>query len=245
MSKQLEQGFIDNPYLMLTGYTTPSTFHNVVNYQQASSGFIGRSLIFEEKDNNPRAKKRFQKCALSVELKHKLMKLKGGGHHVVNPKARIEHTGAMATIHTDNAAMELLDTLQEEFHVMAEQAMETNGLEAVIRRGFELLLKVSMVLAMGDGEVRTVEQTKVNLTMSSMAEEEKNLSEEVMAKVKHKLDAGNGLTIGTIKNKLRTLEVEHIQEALDYLVKNGQAKCISNEVKNRSGFTIKKYYSLQ
>ena len=258
MAKQLEQGFIDNPFLMLTGYTTPSTFHNVVNYQQASSGFIGRSLIFEEKDNNPRAKKRFQKGALSDELKFKLMKLKGGGHHTVNPKARIEHNGPMASIHTESAATELLDTLEDEFHNMAEEAMESNGLEAVIRRGFELLLKVSMVLAMGDGEVRTVEhvkwaaalvkrdlQTKVNLTLSSMAKEEKDLSVEVMSKVKHKLDVVNGLTVGAIKNKLRTLEVEHIQEALDHLVKSGQAKCVSNEVKNRSGFTIKKYHSLQ
>ena len=137
---------------------------------------------------------------------------------------------------------------------MADHAMETNGLEAIVRRAFELVLKVSMILAMGDGGVRTVThvkwayalikkdiENKINLTGANMAADEKNLSEEVLSKVKHRLDLKNGVSVGVISNKLRGIDKENIQKALDFLVNNNEAA--KEEVQPKRGPKVMKYYA--
>lgn len=233
---EISAGYISNPYLTLTGYTTPATFNSLVTYAQATNGFIGRALLFEEKDNNPRAKRRFRKAELSSELEHELKKLRCGGHAEVFDMARVEFKGEKTLILTDDDAMDLLDTIQDELYDIATHAMETTGLEAIARRSFELVLKVSMVLAMGDGAIRTLEhvkwayslvradlENKTNLVSSNMAEDEKDLSTEVLTRVKHSLDKNKGVTVGTISNKLRKVAKENIQKALDYLVEQGEA----------------------
>ena len=249
---ELMQGHIKNPYLTLSGYTTPATFNNLVSYAQATNGFIGRSIIFEEKDNNPKAKKGFKKGKLSDHLKHELLKLRNGGNAQVYDEHRIEFNGDKTPIRTNGDACELLETIQDELYERAALAMETNGLEAIVRRAFELVLKVSMVLAIGDGFERKVNhvrwayalvkkdlENKINLTSANMAEQEKNISEEILAKVTHKLDQNTNITYGAIKNKLRSISPEHIQAALNYLVVNNLA--VEEEPKNKTGSQSKKY----
>jgi len=251
---QLDAGYIARPFLTLSGYTTPSTFHNIVSFAQATNGFIGRAILFEEKNNNPLAKKRFKKPKLSEALKTKLVKLNSGGHASAYAAPRIEFNGTRTPILTDSAAMDLLDLIQDDLHHMADHAMETNGLEAIVRRAFELVLKVSMILAMGDGEHRTVEhvkwayalikkdlENKINLTGANMAAEEKNISEEILSKVKHKLDTKNGVSVGVISNKLRGVQRENIEKALEFLLKNGEATM--EEVKPKRGAPSKRYFA--
>lgn len=232
---QLKNGHIASPFLSLAGYTTPSTFNDLVSYQQATSGFIGRALIFEEKNNNPKAKHRFLKAKLPEPLKLKLKALRYGGAFKNDFNERIEHNGAMTLISTEDEAMALLDTISEDLYNQAQNAMETNGLEAIARRSFELVLKVSMILAMGDVGIRTTEHVKwayalvqkdlnnkINLTCANMAEHEEDLSKEVLNKVRHKLDKNDGITLGALANKLRKIDKTNIEEALNFLLENGE-----------------------
>ncbi len=252
LHSQISSGFISHPYLTLNGYTTPETFNGLMTYAQATSGFMGRALLFEEKENNPRAKRAFKKGKIGLSLESKLKKLRTGGHFDIYDVSRVEWAHDKAVVTTSEAAVELLDLIQDELHDKAEHSMEINGLEAVVRRSFELVLKVSMVLAIGDGNCRTVEhvrwayslvkqdlENKINLTSANMAEQEKNLAGEITSKVMHKLSKEKGLTIGVLSNKMRSIAKENIQKALDYLVDKGVVKEESNE--NKRGIATKSY----
>ena len=245
---------ISNPFLTLSGYTTPTTFNDLVSYAQATNGFIGRSIIFEEKDNNPKSKRGFKKGGISLHLEHELRKLQNGGHANCNTE-RIELIGDKEVITTNDAAIELLDKIESELHSFAAHAMETNGLEAIARRSFELVLKVSMILAIGDGKVRTVPHVrwayalikkdltnKINLTGANMAQEEKNAVNEILSKVKHKLDVDQGITLGAVANKLRSLARENIEKALDHLVNTGEAR--TEDIKKKTGPVSKVYFAV-
>ena len=237
MSDQLQAGGIDSPYLSVQGYTTPSTFNSLMTYAQATAGFIGRALIFEEADNNPRMKKGFKKPSINGELEANLHKLRCGGIAQTGPQARIEFYGDKAKIYTDKDALALLDTILDDLWEQAARAMESTGLEAIVRRSYEAILKVSMVLAMGDKGLRTVEhvkwayklvkqdlQNKILLTAANMAENEDDIVKEVKYKVLHKLDKKVPNSLGAIKNKLRKTKEEHIQKILDHLVEVGRAR---------------------
>lgn len=252
MIENISQGYIASPYLTLSGYTTPSTFHNLVNYTQATNGFIGRSIIFEEKNTNPRAKKGFRPGKISPELSAKLKSIFLCGSASSMTMPRVVYKGYQV-IHTAPEAVELLDRLQDDLHDQADLAMENNGLEAIVRRAFEQVLKVSMILAIGDGFVRTVEhvewanelvqrdiKNKIELTSASMAEEDKDASAEVLAKVKHALDKEAGQTIGTLNHKLRKISKEHIQLALNHLCQTDQA--IVKEHQGARGPSTKRYF---
>lgn len=253
---QINNGYIEAPFLTLSGYTTPETFNNLVTFAQATNGFIGRSLIFEEKGNNPRAKKNFKKAKLTDTLSNRLSALFSCGSASVASAPRVEYVTNQQVISTTDDAIELLNQLQEDLHQQADNAMETNGLEAIVRRAFEQVLKVSMVLAIGDGFVRTIEhvewahalvqrdiENKINLTGANIAEAEKNLSDEVLNKVKHKLDASDGQTVGILNNKLRSITKENIQKALDFMVENGTA--VTKPHKNNRGPSCDRYYLAQ
>lgn len=252
---ELSNGYISNPFLTLSGYTTPNTFNDLVTYAQATNGFIGRAILFEEKDNNPKAKKGFKKGAISASLSHELKKLRSAGYADVIESPRVEFKHEKTQIITEEKAVALLDEIQDELHDVASYAMETNGLEAIARRAFELVLKVSMILAMGDKHIRTVEHVrwayalikqdldnKTNLTSANMAETEKNLSTEVLAKVRHNLDKTTPTTLGAIANKLRKIDKENIEKALNFLVANNEVEEIQPQ--NKTGRQVIKYILL-
>jgi len=75
----LKTGGIKNPFLSLIGFTTPVTFNDLVSYQSATNGFIGRAIIFEEKESNPIIKKDFRPCPIDNGLKMKLNTVCHGG----------------------------------------------------------------------------------------------------------------------------------------------------------------------
>ena len=233
---ELKNGHIANPFLSLSGYTTQSTFNDLMTYQQATSGFIGRALIFEEKENNPRRKPLFKMPFITDKLKAKILTLRNGGTYEVSNNIRVEFKGKKTVIKTESKALVLLDEIYEEFHQKAEHAMNNNGLEAIARRSLELVLKVSLVLAIGDKQIRTLEHVqwayslvskdldnKISLTSANRAEEEQDLSTEVLNKVLQKLDKDSGISLGGLANKMRKIDKENIEKALDHLISNGKA----------------------
>ena len=243
---ELKNGHIANPFLSLSGYTTQSTFNDLMTYQQATSGFIGRALIFEEKENNPRRKPLFKMPFITDKLKAKILTLRNGGSYEVSNNVRVEFKGKKTVIKTESKALVLLDEIYEEFHQKAEHAMNNNGLEAIARRSLELVLKVSLVLAIGDKQIRTLEHVKwayslvskdldnkISLTSANRAEEEQDLSTEVLNKVLQKLDKDSGISLGGLANKMRKIDKENIEKALGYLIASGKA--ISREITPKRG----------
>lgn len=234
--EQLKTGGLVNPFLSLIGFTTPVTFNSLVTYQAATNGFIGRALIFEEKDNNPKAKRGFRKQALSNTLTMKLNAIATGGQ-TADYSVRVEFNGEHEYVTTTDEAHDLLLRIQDYLELYADHHCETTGLEPIVRRAFEQILKVSMIVAIGCGGSREAEHVawayalvkkdidnKINLASGNIATQHKEKESEVLAKLKHVLDTEKGFSVSVIKNKNRTLSKEHIEKGLEYLEKTGYAR---------------------
>lgn len=231
-------GTIDNgikePFLSILGFTTPSTFNEVVNESQVANGFIGRSLIVQEKETNPRIKPDFKRSPMSMPMEMTLKNLAEGN----NRKAE------KTIVPTTDTGREALKEIQEELHKLAE-AHKVNGLEPLIRRGYELILKVSLILAIPEG-IRTREHVlwasayvhrdlegKVNLALSNIGEKEQERDIGLMRKVIALLDKEVGLKTGTIRNSLRKFAKADVDKALEHLERKKAAK--REHIKPRRG----------
>lgn len=232
---EMRMGGIAKPFLSLLGFTTPVTFNSLVSFEQATNGFIGRALIFEEKDTNPRAKRGFMKIPMSTTLKMQIASLANAGSYD-SIDSRIEWTADHDSITTEPQALALLDDVQDYLESLADYHVDQTGLEAVVRRAFEQVLKVSMILAIGDGAVRRVGhvswafalvkrdiENKIKLATGNMAQTERKKTEEVISKVHHALDHNHAVTAAAIANRHRSIDKQQIQDALNYLVSTGDA----------------------
>ena len=74
----IDNGLV-NPFLSLIGFTTPETFNGFVDVENVTSGFIGRSIIINEPNNNPRKKHNFKSKEISEDLKNRIIALRSNG----------------------------------------------------------------------------------------------------------------------------------------------------------------------
>lgn len=155
--ESIENG-IEKPFLSMMGFTTPETFESLVTREQATNGFIGRSIIIQELETNPRNKVGFKAKPMSDYLKLGILGLHDAGHHEVGAK-RIEFYGERTAIRSTAEAREMLDAVQNWQWLLAEHHKEATGLEALARRSFEMVCKISLVLA-APGGLRTAEHVR-------------------------------------------------------------------------------------
>ena len=226
----LETG-IKNPFLSLLGFTTPVTFNDLMNYEQGVNGFFARSVVVQERDVNPRPNKSYDKTDLPDDIRSALTHLYAGGYY--DPQnTRVEKKGDFQEIKTEQDAIDRLDEVLEYFLNEAEKAKEIS-LEPIPRRGYELVLKVSLILAFGEG-VRTLEHVewanafvvndmreKMNLVASNMAEEENRGGEALARKLVNYLTKKDGETTAVICNRLRLKRSSDVKKTLETLRDNG------------------------
>lgn len=235
LQKQLEtldEG-LDRPFLSLIGFTTPNTFDTIIDEDQATSGFLGRALLVREHDNNPWPKRGFKKRPMTEEMRNALRGLFDGGHF--NPSdARVEHVGDRVSITTTDDAKKALDKVLTWTMEYAEVQKEKTGLEAVVRRGYEMCAKISLILA-APSQVRTLEHVRWAFAMMKRDVDEKlrlvmsndtsyGTDKNLMAKITKYISSDHGETFGVIKNRLRKYKPEDIQKALEHMEKSGAAK---------------------
>jgi len=223
---------IDKPFVSLIGYTTPVTFNDLMDYEQSANGFFGRAIVVQEKDTNPRAKKKFKPEDMPDEMRMMLASLASSGD---TGKGRIEIKGNRKKIPTDPGAEARLDQIQDELFDHADRSKETT-LEALPRRAFELVLKVSLVLALPSG-IRTLEHVewanafvkrdideKMNLVAGNMAATDKRNDEALMRRIIGMLDEESPEGQGVIINRCRPHSKADVLKALDALEDKGIIK---------------------
>ena len=151
---------IANPFLSVIGYTTPSTFDGLMTPQEGESGFVGRSMIFEEKEAHPRIKKGHKVAEMSEALRVQLLQLRSPGTFSTTAPERIEHNGPLSVIPTDaKAAERLLNGVESYFYDLGTSLLGQPSLVPVVRRAFELVAKISLILAAPHG-LRTLEHVE-------------------------------------------------------------------------------------
>ena len=232
MLSKIDSG-LDRPFISVMGMTTPSTFDQLVTPDQATSGFIGRALLVREHDPNPPRKETFKRRKMPQGMASRLMQLAHGGtFDALNE--RIESYDERVVIPTDSDALEAMDMVYREFWEYAERQKEVTGLTPIPRRGYEMVAKISLILAVPGG-VRTLEHVrwayalvkhdideKLRLVMSN--DQTYGSDKVLMAKITKVISKDHGETFGVIKNRLRTYKTDDVRKALGVMVDGGSVK---------------------
>jgi hypothetical protein len=245
---ELDQG-LDKPFLSMIGFTTPSTFDEIIDEEQATSGFLGRALLVREHESNPRPKRPFKKRKMPEGLELRLHTLFHGGEYDAQ-NDRVEYHGERISISTTEDAKAALDAALDWTMEYAETQKERSGLEPVVRRGYEMVAKVSLVLAAAEG-VRTLEHVrwsyalvrrdvdeKLRLVMSN--DKTHGADKNLMAKITKIISKDHGETIGVIRNRLRSYKPDDVQKALDKMIEGGAV--IKKEAPAGKGKKTERYY---
>lgn len=226
----IESG-LERPFMSVVGYTTPSTFDGIMDGETATQGLLGRAIVINEKDINPKPRKGFKRAQMPMTMAMRLMSLYG--HEERLPGACVEWRDDLVSVPTDREANDLLDGVLDWLIAYADEMNEATGEASVamVRRAYEMVAKVSFILAIPEG-VRTVEHVKwafayvraemeykirvVFANDNSKHDPEKALA----ARIETRLDSENWMTLSVLKNKLRVDEAA-LLTILDRMVDAG------------------------
>lgn len=245
--QKIDQG-IENPYLSIFGLTTPDKFEALLDYEMSVNGFMGRSLIFAERNDNPRRKPRAQfNREVPAKIAAQLRMMYSPGYS--DTPDRVERIGNRVAIETDGSAAELLNMVYEEFWSQAEAHNDTTGLAPIPRRGYEMVAKISTVLAMREG-LRTAEhvrwayalvkrdiELKLRMAHANTAIDQ---GDALASRIMGALSSEHGETLGKIKNKCRAYKKDDVDRACQMLVDSGKIKVETAPAGN--GKTTKRYF---
>lgn len=228
MLLQIDSG-LDRPFLSIMGMTTPSTFDALITPEQAASGFIGRAIIVRELNPNPEAKYPFQKAPMPSHIEMGIRALVSGGEFD-GEYDRIENYAPRIKIPTEQDAIDAMRQISLEFWEMAEVQKEKTGLTPIPRRGYEMVAKLSLILA-APSQLRTLEhvrwayafvkrdiEQKLRLVVSNDGTYDKG--SQLIAKITKIIDKDHGETIGVIRNRLRSHKPEDVEAALKIMEGN-------------------------
>jgi hypothetical protein len=239
---------IEHPFLSIFGLTTPEKFNNLMDFELVANGFMGRALIFQELEKNPRIKPRDKRSRQEVpdRIKYTLQNLYAPGYFDASSE-RVERIGDKSDIQTAAEAVSALDDVSERFWELAAQHAESTGMQAIPRRGYELVAKVSAVLAIPSG-LRTLEHVqwayklvrrdiegKMKLAYSNSAPDK---GDALMARILSLVTTEHGESVGSLCNQCRAYKKEQVREAVEKLLKSGHV--VEVEHKPQRGQATKK-----
>lgn len=244
----VEHRGIVNPFLSMIGFTTPETFNDLVTPEFVKNGFMSRALFFEEPDNNPKPRGFFVAPAMPKDMENTIRALSSGGSFDAQESRRIVHHGERATILTSEAAKEALERVSEYFWQLGEQYKESNGFEAITRRGYELTSKVSSILAAPEG-VRTPEHVRwafalvvrdldIKAKLAFSNDERNKSGDRTMARIMTRISQEHGETAAVLANRTK-IDRAKVEGALAELEKKGLV--LKKEEKNYRRTTVKWY----
>lgn len=247
---------IKEPFLSIMGFTTPVSFHEQIDAESVMNGFINRSFIIQERETNPRPKYLggFIKPDLPNTLKATLQYLYSSEFETAYKDTRISYYGERTPVDTTDEASNLLTEVAEYFWTMGEQYKAENGLEALCRRGYEMVAKISFILAIPGG-VREYEHVRWafkfvlrdiehKASLASMNIDDEMSTEEGAGKILAKkimlAVSENGETISTIDRRVgKKFSREDTQKMLDHLADRGEIEKFEHEWRGRKSTRYK------
>jgi len=240
----IDQG-LERPFISILGFTTPVTFNALMEYESATNGFLSRAMIFDEPENNPKRKANYKRSEMGEQMQNAISNMYNpGSFNALDFESRVEFYDEQHKIETRPDAALMLDEVYQSFWDMAEAAQSDSGLEAIPRRGYELVGKVSHILAIPDG-VRTSEHVrwayalvlddinrKIRLAYSNMKEKEAP-GDSIAMKIQSLLIGfDEPQTAGVIANRCRPHKKEQVNQILEQLVDAGKV----SKAKGKRGF---------
>lgn len=221
---------LERPFLSVIGFTTPVTFDELVDYQSATNGFIGRSLIFNERDTAPRSKPDFAETPMPQAMELRLMQICRGG--LTDTGARVENFGEMERLETTPQAVADLAACLEWLEDQAVAQRDSKGLEALWLGAYELVAKVSFVLGIPDGErtsahvrwafalVKRDVEDKIRMVMGN--DRAKDAPQTALrARIEALTGGDDAMALGTLENRLRGVSKEMVADEVALMVDMG------------------------
>lgn len=241
LSLQQRLSDIDNglfrPFLSMIGYTTPVDFDEMVDFRSASNGFIGRAMIFNERDTAPRTKPNFRAPKMADPMAATIRMIASGGECDIMDSGRIEFYGDRIEVAAEPKAVEMLAAIEQWFDDQAQEHRSTSGLEALCMRCLQQVAKVSFILAIPE-RLKTAEHVRWAFALVRRDFEEKMRlvigndrakDSPVMAMgalIENLCASDEGETLGVLLNKLRGKKREDVEKVLAELVKRGSIEAI-------------------
>ena len=238
------QDGLKNPYLTIMGLTTPETFDGVMTPDLILNGFVARTIIFRELEDNPKMRPYDEIAPKGVpnNIAMRLMNMYGAG---TADNREVRKHGDSVTVKMTPEAKAMVEECKKYFWDMAELHKNTTGMTPIPRRGLEMTLKTAMVLA-ADEEQITPEHVKwawaiidhdikgkITLALENDQPDE---GSTLLSKVLSLVTKTHGEMQGKIRNACRKWDKDDVDRALDYLVKNGKLR-VETTVRNAN-----KYY---
>lgn len=221
---------LERPFVSMVGYTTPVTFDQLVDFRSATDGFIGRSLIFNERETAPRSKRNFKRTPMPEKMANQLKVIFMNGEYDMTAQ-RVEFYGERKAIPTAPAASDMLNSCVDWFEDMAEEHKGRTGLESLYLGAYELVSKVSLILAIPSG-LRTTEHVRWAFALVRKDIDDK--ARMVIANDRQKDDPkiamasrianiidGDGETLAVICNRMRQYRRADIEKVLADMVERG------------------------
>jgi len=249
--EKVDDGITD-PFLSILGFTTPVTFDGLATFESSTNGFFSRALIFRETESNPPRRDGFMAPAIPDHLEARLRMLYAGGHS--DTSGKIRRIGDFAEVTTTPEANDLLDAVYHHFYASAETHKNSSSLEAIPRRGLEMVAKLSFILALEDG-VRRVEhvrwafefmkieiEDKIKMAYSEMNKNSKDTHVKTKAQQAKILGllSSDPVALGVIVNRCRGLEKAQVVALLASLVNARLIEEVETE-HPANGRTVLKY----
>ena len=236
----------------MIGYTTGVTFDSLVTQEQATNGFIGRALLVNERETNPRARRGFKAKPMPDSMRALLWSLHTGGNYDTQGSGRVEFYGDKIPIKTEPAAVEMMDRVLDWVESYAEEHKSTTGLEPVVRRGFEIMAKIAFILGAPEGLITTEHvrwsyammrrdiDDKTRLAYANMVEKDSPM-DAIAMRIMNMLDSDHGETTGVIAHRFRPRKPDEIKTVLEKMEELGKIKRVESE-HAFSKKTITKWY---
>ena len=246
MLDMVENG-LERPFLSLIGFTTPGTFDAVVDGASATQGFVGRAMIVIERDINPEAREGFRRAkGVPVNIAMRMSQLyNGDSFDQSETSPRVEYVGKRTIIKTTPEAESMMAQVSKWFHRYADDMGEATGEASVamIRRAYEMVGKISFILAIPEGErtadhvrwafayVRKDIDGKIALVYANESQRH-NPEASLAARITGFMDPDKGTTAAVLANRLK-ISVDDVQALLDKMQKAGLAKAETGKRKYR------------
>jgi hypothetical protein len=228
---------IERPFVSLIGFSTPVTFDELADFQSATNGFIGRALIFKELDTAPEAKLDFSPPDMPEHIASTLIAMYQGGEYDMTASGRVENYGPLVKVRTDAKAADMMQKAAQWMQKQAVDHKSLTGLEALYLGAYELVSKVSLILAI-EGGLRTEEHVRwafelvrqdVEAKMRLVVANDRQKDAPAMAlrsAIANLIDQDEGNTIGVIFTRLRKYKKEDVQNTLDAMVNENRVRRI-------------------
>lgn len=244
---------LERPFVSLLGVTAPNKFDGMMNIDMATNGFIGRSLVFHERETVPRSRKLFKREKMPEYIANYARAINTGGEYDMMAAGRVENYDEPSPVPTEQAAQQMLSDIIGWMEDQAEARKDT-GMESLYLGGYEIVAKVSLILAIPE-RLRTVEHVRWAFALVRRDIEEKirevigndsvkhEPKKALAARILNLAAKDGGEKEGTIVMRLkRTFQADDVRSELAHLTKAGALAC--EESRHPTNGTVFRTYAV-